>query len=39
MSYKDIGSAADLVRFGCSLRIGCGRCDEARSHAGVHDEH
>ena len=26
MSFKHVGTAADLVRFGCSLRIECNRC-------------
>ena len=29
MSYKHIGTAADLVRFGCSLRIECTACGAA----------
>jgi ribosomal protein L40E len=31
MSYKHIGTAADLVRFGCSLRIECGECCAANT--------
>jgi hypothetical protein len=31
MSYKHVGTAADLVRFGCSLRIECGRCCAANT--------
>jgi hypothetical protein len=31
MSYKHIGTAGDLVRFGCSLRIECGDCSAANT--------
>jgi ribosomal protein L40E len=31
MSYKHIGTAGDLVRFGCSLRIECGDCFAANT--------
>jgi hypothetical protein len=29
MSYKHVGTAGDLVRFGCSLRIECTACAAA----------
>jgi hypothetical protein len=29
MSYKHVGTAADLVRFGCSLRVECTHCGAA----------
>ena len=29
MSYKHVGTAADLVRFGCSLRVECTACGAA----------
>jgi len=29
MSFKKIGTAGDLLRFGCSLRIECGFCHAA----------
>jgi ribosomal protein S27AE len=31
MSFKKIGTAGDLARFGCSLRIECGRCHAANT--------
>jgi hypothetical protein len=31
MSFKRIATAADLVRFGCALRIECGRCFAAQT--------
>ena len=31
MSYKHIGTAGDLARFGCSLRIECGACFAANT--------
>jgi hypothetical protein len=31
MSYKHVGTAADLVRFGCSLRIECTACGGANT--------
>ena len=31
MSYKHVGTAGDLVRFGCSLRIECGECAAANT--------
>jgi hypothetical protein len=31
MSYKHVGTAADLVRFGASLRIECGSCAAANT--------
>lgn len=35
MSYKHVGTAADLVRFGCSLRIECGACFAANTLTGA----
>ena len=35
MSYKHVGTAADLVRFGASLRIDCTACGAARTLTGV----
>jgi hypothetical protein len=35
MSYKHIGTAADLVRFGCSLRIECTALKRAVSPGGL----
>jgi len=29
MSYKHVGTAGDLVRFGCSLRVECTHCAAA----------
>jgi len=29
MSYKHVGTAGDLVRFGCSLRVECTHCGAA----------
>jgi hypothetical protein len=31
MSYKHVGTAADLVRFGCSLRVECSACAAANT--------
>jgi hypothetical protein len=31
MSYKHVGTAADLVRFGCSLKVECAHCGAART--------
>jgi len=31
MSTKHVRTAADLVRFGCGLRIECGSCANART--------
>jgi hypothetical protein len=35
MSYKHIGTAADLVRFGCSLRVECTACSAANTMSGA----
>jgi rubredoxin len=35
MSYKHVGTAGDLVRFGCSLKIECRECGAARTLNGV----
>ena len=35
MSTKHIRTAADLVRFGASVRIECGNCGSARTLSGV----
>ena len=35
MSYKHVGTAGDLVRFGCSLKIECTHCGAARTWNGV----
>lgn len=35
MSTKHVETAADLVRFGCSLQIMCGYCGAARTMCGV----
>lgn len=32
MSYKHVGTAGDLVRFRCSLRIECGFCAAANTY-------
>jgi hypothetical protein len=34
MSYKHVGTAADLVRFGCSLRVECTHCAAANTLTG-----
>jgi hypothetical protein len=41
MSYKHVGTAGDLVRFGCSLKIRCTACGAARTLDGieVYDAH
>lgn len=31
MSYKQVGTAFDLVRFGCSLKVECTHCGAART--------
>jgi hypothetical protein len=31
MSYKHVGTAGDLVRFGCSLKVECTACGAART--------
>lgn len=35
MSYKHVGTAADLVRFGCSLRVECTHCAAANTMSGA----
>lgn len=35
MSYKHVGTAADLVRFGYSLRVECGTCFAANTMTGA----
>ena len=35
MSYKHVGTAGDLVRFGCALKIECTFCHAARTLNGV----
>ena len=35
MSYKHVGTAGDLVRFGCSLKVECTHCGAARTMNGV----
>ena len=35
MSYKHVGTAGDIVRFGCSLKIECTNCGAARTLNGV----
>jgi hypothetical protein len=35
MSYKHVGTAGDLVRFGCVLKVECTRCGVARTWNGV----
>jgi hypothetical protein len=35
MSTKHIDTAADLVRFGASVRIECGECGSARTMTGI----
>lgn len=41
MSYKHVGTAGDLVRFGCSLKVECTHCRAARTMSGmeVYDLH
>jgi len=34
MSYKHVGTAGDIVRFGCSLKIECTNCGAARTLTG-----
>ena len=31
MSYKHVGTAGDLVRFGCALKVECTACGAART--------
>ena len=35
MSYKHVGTAGDLVRFGCALKVECAACGAARTLKGV----
>ena len=35
MSYKHVGNAADLVRFGCSLKVECTKCGAARTMSSI----
>jgi hypothetical protein len=35
MSYKHVGTAGDLVRFGCSLKVECMACGAARTLSGI----
>ena len=35
MSYKHVGTAGDLVRFGCSLKVECTHCGAARTLSGI----
>ena len=35
MSYKHVGTAGDLVRFGCSLKVECTHCGAARTMNGI----
>ena len=35
MSFKNGGTAADLVRFGCSLKVECTACGAARTMTGM----
>ena len=39
MSYKHVGTAGDLVRFGCSLKIECKECGAARTLNGIEVHH
>jgi hypothetical protein len=39
MSYKHVGTAADLVRFGCALKVDCTHCGAARTWNGVEVHH
>jgi hypothetical protein len=39
MSYKHVGTAGDLVRFGCSLKVECTACGAARTMTGVEVHH
>ena len=34
MSYKHVGTAGDIVRFGCSLKVECTHCGAARTLTG-----
>ena len=35
MSYKHVGTAGDLVRFGRSLKVECTHCGAARTMNGI----
>jgi len=35
MSTKHVRTAADVVRFGCSVKISCGDCGAARTMSGI----
>jgi hypothetical protein len=35
MSFKKIGTAGDLMRFGCSLRIECTHCAAANTMSAI----
>lgn len=35
MSYKHVGTAADLVRFRCSLKVECTACGAAPTMTGI----
>jgi cytochrome c-type biogenesis protein CcmH/NrfF len=35
MSYKHVGTAGDLIRFGCSLKVECTACGAATTMNGV----
>jgi hypothetical protein len=35
MSYKHVGTAGDLVRFGCSLKVECTHCGAAQTVDGI----
>jgi hypothetical protein len=35
MSYKHVGTAGDIVRFGCSLKVECTACHAARTLSGI----
>jgi hypothetical protein len=39
MSYKHVGTAGDLVRFGCSLKVECTACGAARTMNAVDVHH
>jgi hypothetical protein len=35
MSYKHVGTAADLIRFGCAMKIECIACGAARTMGAI----
>jgi hypothetical protein len=39
MSYKHVGTAGDMVRFGCALKVECTRCGAARTMTGIDVHH